>query len=412
MTTGSKTSGFTAPVSSPTGPGTLFTDYKTRTWSGPNRVWVPYKYEYIDVSHENSYIRVRKGKRYVVIKYRKRFLKRKVRPSKAARGRDIPHPYTSNVIIRNDTLFDYRLRGTQQWSWGTGANTGFGNTVRTFQWTNDDEIALLGKLREKVAGSDFNAAVSLAESGEALRMILTTANKIRRAYEAARKGRFKRARAILVAGTDRKNLGRKTVASNWLELQYGWLPLLSDAENAAQFLAEQYNVPKKQRFSARSSKKPGTISTSSTVNTRFAKSEIWSRGQYVAYLEERDVARLAGLSDPLSVVWEKLPYSFVIDWFIPIGNWLSARGLAQSLTGTFVKTISHYSYSRGLVSVGPCEIRLADKIGEETFNVSRTVSSSLDVPTPTVKPLNQIVGWKHAANAVALLLQTKRLSGD
>lgn len=30
-----------------------------------------------------------------------------------------------------------------------------------------------------------------------------------------------------------------------------------------------------------------------------------------------------GLTNPLDVAWEVLPFSFVVDWFIPIGNWLN-----------------------------------------------------------------------------------------
>jgi hypothetical protein len=32
----------------------------------------------------------------------------------------------------------------------------------------------------------------------------------------------------------------------------------------------------------------------------------------------------AGVINPLSIAWELSPYSFVVDWFIPVGNVLSA----------------------------------------------------------------------------------------
>jgi hypothetical protein len=35
-------------------------------------------------------------------------------------------------------------------------------------------------------------------------------------------------------------------------------------------------------------------------------------------------AQAVGLTNPALVAWELVPYSFVIDWFLPIGNWLTA----------------------------------------------------------------------------------------
>jgi hypothetical protein len=31
-----------------------------------------------------------------------------------------------------------------------------------------------------------------------------------------------------------------------------------------------------------------------------------------------------GLINPAVIVWERLPYSFVVDWFAPVGSWLNA----------------------------------------------------------------------------------------
>jgi hypothetical protein len=42
---------------------------------------------------------------------------------------------------------------------------------------------------------------------------------------------------------------------------------------------------------------------------------------------------------------------------------------------------------------------------ERNIVVTRTVSTSLDVPLPSWKPLSQVASWKHCANAVALLVQ-------
>jgi hypothetical protein len=39
-----------------------------------------------------------------------------------------------------------------------------------------------------------------------------------------------------------------------------------------------------------------------------------------------------GLANPLSLAWEILPYSFVVDWMLPIGPWLSNLDYTNGLS--------------------------------------------------------------------------------
>jgi hypothetical protein len=54
--------------------------------------------------------------------------------------------------------------------------------------------------------------------------------------------------------------------------------------------------------------------------------------------EELGFSRQLGLLDPLSVVWENIPYSFVVDWFIPIGDYLSMLNQIPFLNGRWLIT--------------------------------------------------------------------------
>jgi len=124
-----------------------------------------------------------------------------------------------------------------------------------------------------------------------------------------------------------------------------------------------------------------------------------------------NVAQLSGLTDPASVLWELTPYSFVADWFIPIGNYLAARSLASALTGTFVttKTRRVFCAYEGLANTDNGIVRTVyttpPKGNCALINVTRTVSTSLNVPVPSFKTLDKVASWKHCANAVALLVQ-------
>jgi hypothetical protein len=39
-----------------------------------------------------------------------------------------------------------------------------------------------------------------------------------------------------------------------------------------------------------------------------------------------------GLTNPIAVAWELVPFSFAVDWFLPVGNTLSALTAGQGLT--------------------------------------------------------------------------------
>jgi hypothetical protein len=112
--------------------------------------------------------------------------------------------------------------------------------------------------------------------------------------------------------------------------------------------------------------------------------------------------------DPLAVAWELVPWSFVIDWAIPISNYLAARGLASALgSGTYIQTSYEQWQADGPAFAGPDwqihSVYNAKDFHLQGWYVNRVILSSLSVPLPECKPLNRIASWKHAANGLALL---------
>lgn len=323
--------------------------------------------------------------------------------------RDSPATYSRRIYPVPDTVTD-REETVAPNFWFNGAAPNISNP-----WDSNDDIALLGKLREKVAGSDFNAAVFLAEGGQSLGMIANAATRIQKSLTALKKGNLQKAwKALSDDKTPRGLSPRKEIGSNWLEMQYGWLPLLQDAEGGAQFLAHLHSGGNKQVVRTSKSK---THTSSRPKGEPGSWYDIgfnsFTRCSVKCILEDVSAVGLSGLLDPLSVAWEKLPYSFVADWFIPIGDYLAARGLASSLKGTFViSKVTYTSYSGSTFSTTEKDPWRAAFTSNSCFYRSvqfdRTVSNSLSVPLPVAKPLGQAASWKRAANAVALLSQLRR----
>lgn len=328
------------------------------------------------------------------------------------------HPYSGTFDLRSASAGCSTFRSGAYDNWG--ASDTLDRTSVTDPWDSNDGIALLGKLREQIAGSSFNAGVALGESPRALKMIAESTTKIYKAYKAVRSGNPIVAAQLLTGKKIPKSKARKLVptknaaASNWLELQYGWKPLLTDIYDGAVFIDHQMRNPTRMIFrTTRYAQGSKRIKSVCKWPQNIARLPVYitSSSTIVARLIEKDVVRLAGLMDPASVAWELVPYSFVIDWFVPIGNYLSAKSLSSALTGQFVTTHKFVfkSYGKKAESSYPlASFQDGSKCSISYCSISRTVSTTLSVPKPEIKPLSKIASWGHTLNAVALLVNLKR----
>lgn len=400
--------------------------YSYKSWSGGDSIpkgkkLYTKKFWLEDRVKTKYYFDRRRGKYYTISKTIKvvrwnRTAVAKPRPTVLA-----PNYYTCNIAEINDPLVatysNYRPNATLIMANNAWWNGGVGFTVGI---DSRDEYRLLGKLRESLAGSEFNLGVFLAEASPALGMIFNAATRIDRALRKFQRFDYAGAARALIDGPVKKKStfsSKKSASNNWLELQYGWLPLLKDAEAGAQFLAHMSSVPLKRRVVSRIRKSvTGELMPDSTAFTRTGD-EVHLL-QIVSYIEEVDTVKLSGLSDPLSIVWERIPYSFVVDWFLPIGNFLQSRALAQAVKGTFVRTYTKRLKSTGqtirasyLQSLGPETALTVQNIGAlgaasyRLVQMERTVLSGLSAPPPAVRKLGDAMSWRRTANAVALLAQ-------
>lgn len=277
-------------------------------------------------------------------------------------------------------------------------------------YDSNDQLALIGRLAEKV-GAEFNLAVFLGEGREALATIAGVATRIYRAAKEVKKGRVSNAAKILLNGGQSSG-GRRArsgaaqatrdFASDWLTLQYGVMPLLRDVESACKHLAYMQNRPFVMKY------RVGNRVTWSGERAldrygSFVGSALEAR-TIRAHITSINETRLLGLLNPLPVLWEALPASFVFDWFVPVGNFLDALNFRDSLEATYVVTSYDdwrvYGYKQS--PYGPVS-GVDVPFYVRNLEVKRTVSVQLPVPMPVLKDLRKVASWAHAANAAALL---------
>lgn len=417
MTTGSRSFGSSAPVTTGAGPGWVYKDFGSKTWSGGDQ-GVPLPPLPDVINRRPRLIDALYGREVVDVpltppKLRLPSLERSRKGPKRRSAYD-EHPYSMTTSKLTDSVYTVGSRFGQITQTSEQGGGGLGSS--STGWSSSNEVQLLSRLRDRVAGTGFNAGVFLGEGREALGMIFNAANRITQAAFAAKRGNFGYAARALIRGTDRAAVFRgRTPAESWLGLQYGWLPLLRDAYDGAGFLGHILNTPLQQvvRVSSKSSGFARASASTPGNGWKYKLSRCEQSVHLKCVLREKDFYKLSGLTDPLSVAWELVPFSFVFDWFIPIGTYLQNRGLASSLEGTFVRSERRFWEVKDpiLDSNGRSWIVGATQPSYHfrRVQISRTVSSTLQVPQPQVVPLSEAFSWKRAASAVSLVtvLSTK-----
>lgn len=221
----------------------------------------------------------------------------------------------------------------------------------------------------------FSGGVFLGELRETLHMLRNPAKalldglgsyltKVSRAKQlrSIRNAKFRK----LATGSERKRLLRESqdqfkdaISQSWLEGAFGWNPLihdLMDASKAYNAFAESSNEARYEKIKAVGKSDAYYLSASTNpsiggnfmhlVNRqRIQKGVFIIRGE-VLVLPELTMIRKAerlgfAMNDFLPTVWELIPWSFLVDYFVNIGDVLDATTTdlsgVQWLVGTSVK---------------------------------------------------------------------------
>jgi hypothetical protein len=289
-------------------------------------------------------------------------------------------------------------------------------------WDSNDEIALLGKLADKYRVSNWNAGIFIGELGKTVDSIADRTKQLAKVAVAVKKLQISKAVSLLKAKPSAKlvastRLGKGTISATelWLELRYAWRPLIKDIYDLSDAICKK-DVPRIKVFHVDRKIPKDVYSSSPTVFT------VKGSGSYlksiVANVAEKPFSYPAylGLTNPESIAWELVPFSFVADWFIPIGNYLETRNTISSITsGTYVRTTFDWYKGRitgfkspfnGKIGNPPHEWQYTECSGFNSYvQINRTIVSSLSVPLPSFRnPIGSNPATR-ALDAITLLKQ-------
>jgi len=248
-----------------------------------------------------------------------------------------------------------------------------------------------------VKDQKLNLAQDLAEYKQVQKMFVNNATTVVKALRDFKRGKF--SNGLKTLGLTPKQT-RSSVSNRWLEYQYGIRPLMQSLYGAAEELNVALQRPRVRKLSVSKTEhdRKVIVTDLGPPTGKCTMDASWDvRCRVNAWLLQDSLAACRlGITNPVDLVWELIPYSFVVDWFIPIGDWLNSLDAVVGLNGVW-GTVTTKAKSIVTQSLGANLI-------ERTY--SRQVFTSLPgLPPPQYKAS---LGVGQIANALALLSQLKR----
>lgn len=207
---------------------------------------------------------------------------------------------------------------------------------------------------------------------------------------------------------------QKAVAQGWLEGVYGWQPLIGDIRGACEEInRKRQDVIYRMVEAEASLKKETSTKVSTTYESYKTDSESRFMVKYAIYFSVTEpgfhtLSRL-GISNLAATAWELVPWSFVVDWLLPVGDWINSWDATVGLQFSHGCKITSLRWQSKVVGNAASNIDRTDVASyycawqgsSRGFDLDRgRLNSWPSVQLPSFKnPFSEM----HIANALALL---------
>lgn len=187
--------------------------------------------------------------------------------------------------------------------------------------------------RQASGGKRAAAAITLFEWRSSLGMIAGAARSIAASAHALRRGDLLRAaRELNIRSHHSKSSRAQRKYDNgarldrlWLELNFGWGPLLDDISQMCAVLGQ--SVPTDRIRSSATGPLGRNTSQGgpgwSYNQQAFGVMKLRYTSSVASVNPNLLLAKQLGLTNPAQVAWDVVPFSFVVDWFLPVNKFLS-----------------------------------------------------------------------------------------
>jgi len=324
-------------------------------------------------------------------------------------SRDVYHSGSITVRDPHRPGDFYTMSGPfPNWFGGWGIPNRFSEAHFEFgEVSNLDNRILTEVLLEMKHSDSFNLGADIAESAKTYNQLASLFSDVIKLYLGFKRRNIREIRnAVLGTGSTESGLRRR-----YLEYIYGIKPLVQDIYHIYGLL--QTNLKKDQLLSATKSGKISRKDSFHNVDWDVSsQSEYKVRVKLYYKINSSLTSTLSntGLDNPLSIIWELVPYSFVLDWLVPVGSTLEA--LSVQLGVDFVSgTISRKtSYHADFARLTPLYANYIDSASgqitgtRDGMEYSRSITG---LPTPSFY-IKSPFSRQHITNALALFALARR----
>nr|QDH90916.1 MAG: hypothetical protein H2RhizoLitter7333_000003 [Leviviridae sp.] len=251
---------------------------------------------------------------------------------------------------------------------------------------------------------------NLHEARDSLSMITNVATSLIGAASALRRGDLPKVAKNLGIHPrqldPRKLKTAKSFGDKWLQIHFGWVPLVQDIGAGLNVLNSDFGVRKVKSIT----KTPYSRHTRIDNGGGFTSLQDVSVSTSYRFQQSIRIsnpnlflANQMGVVNPLSVLWEAVPYSFVVDWFTNVGQCLSSM---SDFVGLSIENPQSTFFQEGTSGDGYTNPYIAGGSLQLSTGKSVYVTRDLGVPGPTLE-LKPFKGFSpvRAATAISLLLQ-------
>lgn len=255
--------------------------------------------------------------------------------------------------LRPNAFYREKIKGSMTpcvYSWAYGSRTKAWQHYPQHSYADALEASVrnqaVAKFYSEVGGIKANLADAYRTRKETIDMVSNRLRQVVKAARAVRKGNFKRAQSIFAKGRVPKPIPKRVkksrpFAENWLEWSYGWSPLLGDIYTLCNEPFPDINIQAKVTAIDSETYSFNTTQYTSFLVHEFTDVLVNTKCTMVSDVLFKDTAIKAaadlGLTNPAAVAWEAMPWSFVVDWVLPVGDWLESF---TSLSGLKFRNLS------------------------------------------------------------------------